>query len=68
MSEAYTELDARLEEVTKAAALLGSRPPRVRDPASNAACIGFRCCGARCAAREADQLREGARDRRVRFI
>jgi len=33
MSEACTELDARLEAVAKAAALLGSRLPRVRDPA-----------------------------------
>ncbi len=34
MSEACTELDARLEAVAKAAAPLGSRLPRVRDPAT----------------------------------
>src|SRR2546429_3016531 len=33
MGEACTELDARLEAVANAAALLGSRLPRVRDPA-----------------------------------
>jgi hypothetical protein len=33
MSEACTELDARLEALANAAALLGSRLPRVRDPA-----------------------------------
>jgi len=33
MSEACTELDARLEAVANAAAPLGSRLPRVRDPA-----------------------------------
>src|SRR2546428_7172270 len=33
MSEACTELDSRLEAVANAAALLGSRLPRVRDPA-----------------------------------
>jgi len=33
MSEACTELDARLETLANAAALLGSRLPRVRDPA-----------------------------------
>jgi len=33
MSEACTELDVRLEAVANAAALLGSRLPRVRDPA-----------------------------------
>jgi len=34
MGEACTELDARLEAVAKAAAPLGSRLPRVRDPAT----------------------------------
>ncbi len=34
MCEACTELDARLEAVAKAAAPLGSRLPRVRDPAT----------------------------------
>src|SRR5882724_10459982 len=34
MSEACTEIDARLEAVANAAALLGSRLPRVRDPGS----------------------------------
>ena len=34
MGEAYTELDARLEAVANAAAQLGSRLPRVRDPAT----------------------------------
>src|SRR5438067_13936041 len=33
MGEACTELDGRLEAVANAAALLGSRLPRVRDPA-----------------------------------
>src|SRR5437867_9185440 len=33
MSEVCTEVDARLEAVADAAALLGSRLPRVRDPA-----------------------------------
>jgi len=33
MGEGCTELDARLEAVANAAALLGSRLPRVRDPA-----------------------------------
>ena len=32
MGEAYAEIDARLEAVEKAAASLGSRIPRVRDP------------------------------------
>src|SRR2546427_5079224 len=32
MSEAYTEIETRLEAVEKAAASLGSRIPRVRDP------------------------------------